>query len=156
MQLASTYLVSNKTVVVVDGFVAGQEYRKVYQRNITVAKGIDNLITFELKNSDHKPLSILNTYTPYVEVYTEDNTLLKKYMGTIKETSTPNYKDYVDYFCISIYPLNKSDIDDIINSNINSIRYAIVDKYEKIANRVASNTANSPVNKSLKEFNKLE
>ena len=92
MQLASTYLVSNKTVVVVDGFVAGQEYRKVYQRNITVAKGIDNLITFELKNSDHKPLSILNTYTPYVEVYTEDNTLLKKYMGTIKETSTPNYK----------------------------------------------------------------
>ena len=65
-------------------------------------------------------------------------------------------KDYVDYFCISIYPLNKSDIDDIINSNINSIRYAIVDKYEKIANRVASNTANSPVNKSLKEFIKLE
>ena len=66
------------------------------------------------------------------------------------------YKDYVDYFCISIYPLTKSDIDDIINSNINSIRYAIVDKYEKITNRVASNKANSPINKSLKEFIKLE
>ena len=76
--------------------------------------------------------------------------------GKVISSSTPNYKDYVDYFCISIYPLNKSDIDNIINSNINSIRYAIVDKYEKIANRVASNTANSPVNKSLKEFIKLE
>ena len=92
MQLATRYLVSNNTVTVVDGFVASQEYRKVYQRNITIAKGIDNTITFELKNSDHKPLSILNTYTPYVEVFTEENILLKRYLGTIKETSTPNYK----------------------------------------------------------------
>ena len=76
--------------------------------------------------------------------------------GKVISSSTPNYKDYVDYFCISIYPLTKSDIDDIINSNINSIRYAIVDKYEKITNRVASNKANSPINKSLKEFIKLE
>ena len=93
MQLVSRYLVSNKTVVVLDDFVGKPvEYRKLYQRNITVARGIDNTITFEVKNSDHKPVSILNTYTPYVEVFTEDDVLLKKYIGTIKETSTPLYK----------------------------------------------------------------
>ena len=92
MQLATRYLVSNKTTVVLDGFVGRTEYRKLYQKNIIVAKGIDNIITFEIKNSDQKPLSILNTYTPYVEVFTEDNVLLKRYLGTIKETSTPSFK----------------------------------------------------------------
>ena len=92
MQLVSRYLATNHSVVVTDGFAGNVEYKKVYQRNIKVAKGIDNVITFEVKNSDHKPLSILNTYTPYVEVFTEDNVLLKRYTGTIKETSTPNYK----------------------------------------------------------------
>ena len=79
-------------MVVSDGFAGNVEYRKVYQRNIKIAKGIDNVITFEIKNSDHKPVSILNTYTPYVEVFTEDDILLKRYIGTIKETSTPSYK----------------------------------------------------------------
>lgn len=93
MQLVSRYLVSNRTVVVLDGFTGtNTEYRKVYQRNLKIAKGIDNTITFEIKNSDQKPVSILNMYTPYVEVFTEDDTLLKKYTGVIKETSTPNYK----------------------------------------------------------------
>ena len=71
MQLVSRYLATNHSVVVSDGFAGKTEYRKVYQRNIKIAKGIDNVITFEIKNSDHKPLSILNTYTPYVEVFTE-------------------------------------------------------------------------------------
>ena len=92
MQLVSRYLATNHSVVVSDGFAEKTEYRKVYQRNIKIAKGIDNVITFEIKNSDHKPLSILNTYTPYVEVFTEDDVLLKRYTGTIKETSTPSYK----------------------------------------------------------------
>ena len=92
MQLVPRYLVSNDTVVVSDDFSANKEYNKVYQRNLKITKGIDNVITFEVKNSDQKPVSILNTYTPYVEIYTEDNVLLKKYIGTIKETSTPLYK----------------------------------------------------------------
>ena len=92
MQLVPRYLVSNDTVVVSDDFSANKEYNKVYQRNLKITKGIDNVIAFEVKNSDQKPVSILNTYTPYVEIYTEDNVLLKKYIGTIKETSTPLYK----------------------------------------------------------------
>ena len=92
MQLVPRYLVSNNTVVVSDDFADNKEFRKVYQRNIKITKGIDNIISFEVKNSDQKPVSILNTYTPYVEIFTEDNVLLKKYTGTIKETSTPLYK----------------------------------------------------------------
>ena len=92
MQLVSRYLLSNHTVIVSDDTANLTEYRKVYQRNIKIAKGIDNVITFEIKNHDQKPVSILNKYTPYVEVFTEDNILLKKYVGTIKETTTPSFK----------------------------------------------------------------
>lgn len=93
MQLVSRYLANNKTVVVLDDYTGKSvEYRKVYQRNLKVAKGIDNTVTFEIKNSDHKPISILGVYIPYVEIFTEDKVLLKSYAGTIKETSTPNYK----------------------------------------------------------------
>ena len=69
--------------------------------------------------------------------------------GKVISSIAPSYKDYVDEFCISIYPIAKSDITDIILGEINSIRYAIVDKFEKIKNRVASKKANSPISKSL-------
>lgn len=109
MQLVSRYLVSNHSVVIADGFTGtATEYRKVYQRNIKITKGIDNIITFEIKNSDHKPMSILNTYEPYVEVFTEDNVLLKKYTGTIKETTTPNYKGQ---FTINITDADTLNVD---------------------------------------------
>ena len=72
--------------------------------------------------------------------------------GKVISSIAPSYKDYVDEFCISIYPIAKSDITDIILGEINSIRYAIVDKYEKIKNRVASNKANSSISKSLLEL----
>ena len=92
MQLVPRYLVSNSTVVVLDGTSNLTEYNKVYQRNLKIAKGIDNVINFEIKNHDQKPVSILNTYTPYVEIFTEDNVLFKRYEGTIKENTTPNFK----------------------------------------------------------------
>ena len=108
MQLVTRYLATNQSVVVTDGFAGNVEYRKVYQKNIKVSKGIDNVITFEIKNSDHKPVSILNTYTPYVEVFTEDKVMLKRYTGTIKETSTPNYKGQ---FTINITDADTLNID---------------------------------------------
>lgn len=107
MQLVTRYLVSNRTTVVLDGSVGRTEYRKLYQRNIMIAKGIDNIITFEIKNHDQKPLSILNTYTPYVEIFTEDNVLLKRYLGTIKETSTT----FKGQFTINVEDNDTLDID---------------------------------------------
>ena len=40
MQLVSRYLLSNHTVIVSDDTANLTEYRKVYQRNIKIAKGI--------------------------------------------------------------------------------------------------------------------
>ena len=77
MQLVPRYLVSNNTVVVSDDFAENKEFRKVYQRNIKITKGIDNTITLEVKNIDQKPGSILNTYTPYVEILSENNVFFK-------------------------------------------------------------------------------
>ena len=116
MQLVPRYLVSNNTVVVSDDFADNKEFRKVYQRNIKITKGIDNTITFEVKNSDQKPVSILNTYTPYVEIFTENNVFFKKYIGTIKETSTPLYKGQ---FTITITD------NDTINTDAQYLSYTV-------------------------------
>ena len=48
MQLVPRYLVTNRTVVVSDDTGNQTEYNKVYQRNIKIAKGIDNVIRLSL------------------------------------------------------------------------------------------------------------
>lgn len=93
MQLTSRYLATNKTVLVLDEWAGTlTEYRKVYQRQLNITKGIDNILTFEIKNQDQKPISILNSYTCKFIAFDENNTEVLNKTGTIKETSTPNYK----------------------------------------------------------------
>jgi len=93
MQLTSRYLATNKTVLVLDEWAGTlTEYRKVYNRQLKIIKGIDNVLTFEIKNQDQKPVSILNTYTAKFKAFDESNTCVLEKTGTIKETSTPNYK----------------------------------------------------------------
>lgn len=92
MQLTPRYLVSNKTVLVADLSDNITEYRKLYERNLTVVRGIDNVLLFEIKNADQKPVSILNVYTPKVQIFDEKDVLVISKDGTVKETSTPNYK----------------------------------------------------------------
>jgi len=93
MQLTSRYLATNKTVLVLDEWAGTlTEYRKVYQRNLNVIRGIDNVLTFEIKNQDQKPVSILNTYTCKFKAFDESQTQVLNKTGTIKETTTPNYK----------------------------------------------------------------
>ena len=112
----------------------------------------DLFVTF-LKDNDKimvmlKTLDVLDYKNPSINgkmlVYLDD--------GKVLSVSKPTYRDYVDNFCISIYPLTKSDVDAIINSNINSIRYALDDKYDDIRNRVATNVAGYPINNTLKDF----
>lgn len=92
MQLTYRYLATNKSVLIADLTNNITEYRPVYQRNMTVYRGIDNVLTFEIKNPDQKPVSILNTYTPKFVMFDENNTMIVERDGTIKETSTPNFK----------------------------------------------------------------
>ena len=72
--------------------------------------------------------------------------------GKVITSSRPTHRDYVNEFCISIYPLTKSDTDAITNSNINSIRYALEDKFDDIRNRVATNESGFALNEILDTF----
>ena len=82
MQKTSTYLAKNKVVIVANlaGFVT--EYRPVYQKNLNVYRGIDNLLYFETKNHDQKPVSLAG-YTPKFVAYDENNVMILEKDGDV-------------------------------------------------------------------------
>jgi hypothetical protein len=92
MQLIPRYLSTNNAILVADLANNITEYRPVYRRTLQVYKGIDNVLTFEIKNADQKPLSILNTYTPKFVAFDEAKKLVVEHDGVILETSTPSRK----------------------------------------------------------------
>jgi hypothetical protein len=68
---SSRYLVPNRITVVANQAGHVTEYNSVYQRNITVYKGIDNVLEFRLKNPDQKPIDT-TTVTPKFVVFDEN------------------------------------------------------------------------------------
>jgi hypothetical protein len=72
MQLVPRYLVNNRTVVVLDEAGFTVEFRPVYQRNLYVYKGIDNVLQFQVKNADQKPVNI-TSYTPRFVAFDENS-----------------------------------------------------------------------------------
>jgi hypothetical protein len=81
MQKTYRYLARNKVTILANtaGYIT--EYRSVYQKNLNVYKGIDNLLYFEVKNHDQKPVS-LATYTPKFRAYDETDSLIISKDGT--------------------------------------------------------------------------
>ena len=75
MQLTSRYLVKNRINVVANlaGFVV--EYKPVYQREIQVYKGIENVLEFRLLNADQKPVNTSN-YVPMFLAFDEAKNLV--------------------------------------------------------------------------------
>jgi len=65
MQLTYRYLATNKAILLVDLASNITEYKPVYSRHLQVYRGIDNTLTFEIKNHDQKSLSTqtLATFT---------------------------------------------------------------------------------------------
>jgi len=110
MQLTPRYLVNDKTNLVAD-LATGitTEFRTVYAKNLKVYRGIDNTLTFEIKNNDQKPISILNTYTPKFVAYDESKTQILDKTGTVIETTTPSYKGQ---FTVNITETELLDIKD--------------------------------------------
>lgn len=82
MQSTSRYLANNKVTVIanLDGLVT--EYRPVYQKTLKVYRGIDNLLHFEVKNHDQKPISLAG-YIPRFVAYDENKNLVIERDGTI-------------------------------------------------------------------------
>jgi len=81
MQKMYRYLANNKVTLVADlaGFIT--EYRPVYQKDLNVYRGIDNVLQFEIKNHDQKPISLAG-YTPTILVFDENNNLIIQRDGT--------------------------------------------------------------------------
>ena len=102
MQLIYRYLVNNKVLLTVD--LAGEitEYKSVYQRNIKIYRGIDNLITFQLNNADQKAISIDTEYTPTFYMYDENNVLVVTKQGTIIETQDSSVYTNKGQFTITL------------------------------------------------------
>jgi hypothetical protein len=70
MQKISSYLYSNRVILLADlaGFTT--EYTNVYQRNLKIYNGIDNTIEFDIKNADQKRIDL--TTLPQIELNVMD------------------------------------------------------------------------------------
>jgi hypothetical protein len=77
MSLISRYLVNNRTKLVanVAGFVT--EYRPVYQKTISIYKGIDNTLEFQILNPDQKPIPLTNQTAHFVAFDSENNQVIE-------------------------------------------------------------------------------
>ena len=82
MQLTPRYLVNNRTTIVTNeaGFIT--EYRPVYQRQLNVYRGIDNVLDFKVLNADQKPIDIA-AYTPKFQAFDSNNRLVIEHDGTV-------------------------------------------------------------------------
>lgn len=84
MQQTYRYLANNRVAILanLDGFIT--EYRPVYQKQLNVYRGIDNLLHFEVKNHDQKPVSLAG-YTPKFMMFDENNNLVVEHNGTVTD-----------------------------------------------------------------------
>jgi hypothetical protein len=84
MQFTPRYLVNNRVTIIANdaGFVT--EYRPVYQRQLHVYRGIDNVLQFRLLNADQKPINV-SAYTPKFVAYDETNTLVIEHDGVVNQ-----------------------------------------------------------------------
>jgi hypothetical protein len=76
MQFTPRYLVNNRINIIanVAGFVT--EYRPVYQRQIQVYKGIDNVLQFKLLNAEQKPVTSIEDLIPKFVAFDENKNLI--------------------------------------------------------------------------------
>lgn len=83
MQIVSRYLVTNKTVLVIDDIGTGivTEYRKLYEKNLKAWRGIDNTFAFEIKNGDQKLVNITG-YVPVFKAFDEYKQEMINIQGT--------------------------------------------------------------------------
>ena len=128
MQLTPRYLVNNRTTIVTNeaGFIT--EYRPVYQRQLNVYRGIDNVLDFKVLNADQKPIDI-TAYTPKFQAFDSDDRLIIEHDGTIivgddsaasrglfKVTITDNDLLNIDqqYLKYNIHLVNNTDSTNVI------------------------------------------
>jgi hypothetical protein len=89
MQKIQVYLYPNRITVLtnLDNNSANTEWRIVYQRNVKIYKGIDNVIEIEVKNNDQKRVEIGNDVLKLV-LMDQSRNLIGTYTAQSMEDST--------------------------------------------------------------------
>lgn len=59
MQKISSYLYPNRVQLLADLAGFNVEYKNVYQRNVKIYQGVDNVIEFDIKNADQKRIELV-------------------------------------------------------------------------------------------------
>lgn len=80
MQITSRYLLKNRTVIVTNDSNFVVEYRPVYNRQLQVYKGIDNVLEFKLINADQKGISLAGKTAKFV-AFDENKNLIIEHDG---------------------------------------------------------------------------
>ena len=115
MQKISSYLYSNRILVVADLASYPVEWRPVYQRKIKMYKGMKNVIEFDIRNADQKRIGV-NGYNIKclimdvfnTEVLTADVTPVAGTVGLATMTIPANEIDYIkpQFLKYTLYILN--------------------------------------------------
>jgi len=85
------YLLKNRITAVINEQGIATEYKPVYQRNVTVYKGIDNKLQFKLINQDQKPIDT-SLYEPRLVVFDENNNQIIDRVCTVLDDGSSNTK----------------------------------------------------------------
>lgn len=95
MQLNSIYLYPNKVEVFTNTLSqwVKERYRKVYNRNVKIYRGVDNRIDIQVKNSSQRPVTIADSFLVFnmTEIGTQ-RLLLRKDCIILDDSSTPTNK----------------------------------------------------------------
>lgn len=115
MQKISSYLYSNRILVVANLASLLVEYRPVYQRRLKLYKGVKNVVEFDVRNADQKRISITNYDLKCVildnnntEVLTLDVEPISNTTGLAKMTVYAEQINYIkpQFLKFSLYILN--------------------------------------------------
>lgn len=95
MQLISVYLYPNKIDVFTNTLAAWQteRYRRVYNRNLKIHRGVDNRVDLQVRNSDQKAQDITGSYLVFNLVNRESKELILQKDCIIQSASSG--KSYV-------------------------------------------------------------
>lgn len=90
MQLISVYLYPNKVDAYTNAFSdwTDERYRRVYNRNLKIYRGVDNRIDFQVRNADEKAQAITGTVTVFSLSNKETGELILQKDCTVQSNQT--------------------------------------------------------------------
>ena len=116
MQKIQSYLYPNRIIVTADlaGFTT--EYKNVYQRNVKIYNGVDNVIEFDIKNADQKRIDLATLKGLKLNVMDSQGNALSKSPYTLTPTTLTGIAK-------TVIP-----VDDLLDLSAQYLKYRITPK----------------------------